>query len=425
MDFLSTNEDVMEIIFSFMSLKELLKCSSICKSWYYQTNRNSLWKRVCIQEQIQPEEWNWDAVDDEWKLGAPCDWKKCLMNFKKTIYNWKRNDYRRFFLEGSKVHTVANDRSTSDTLLVENAAGLDMYKIRNCNIIFFQRLYLKDVHIHWVTFNNNYVIVRFDCGFIVFKLQNGNYKEDYFIYNELGAIKCTNEEVVIRTRHTFSAGKRCIFSQNPFYCLLGNVLYFQFDSYCFPAHHSNDARVIHVWNLQQRKYLLKINCGSNNNYDRYYAYISNSEGTAVSAYNSFCEVCFTVKLDGIIYKLNVNETRLIIFEGPKTYSPPPPKTYNVLFCNKHTGEKELPTQKLVVNEGYILFENFSDILFMVNHRQVIAHKIYNRSIIWQKPVPHFLYVLKMILPRENGLMIFLRERITSGLASTASVFLDP
>uniref|UniRef100_A0A171A7M2 F-box only protein 16-like protein isoform x3 n=1 Tax=Triatoma infestans TaxID=30076 RepID=A0A171A7M2_TRIIF len=84
--------EICERILCCLNLKEILNCSLVCRSWYNITNScNLIWKRFCKQDEVIKNEWNYTVT--EW---FPCtsEWKMYFLNFKKTIYNWKRNIFK-------------------------------------------------------------------------------------------------------------------------------------------------------------------------------------------------------------------------------------------------------------------------------------------------------------------------------------------
>lgn len=84
MDFLSTNVDIFEKVLSYLDLNDVLKCISICKLWYYNTNINSVWKRLCEKEGIIPEHWDWKVNG---KVIFMFNKKKLYFtNFRKVLF---------------------------------------------------------------------------------------------------------------------------------------------------------------------------------------------------------------------------------------------------------------------------------------------------------------------------------------------------
>lgn len=88
-DFIATmiSHNVLEVIFSYLDLKDLFNCVLVCRSWrnYLEDENNDIWRSYCLR--TVPEE----ALKSE-LLSSVCTYKARLRAF---CHAWNPNDCSR------------------------------------------------------------------------------------------------------------------------------------------------------------------------------------------------------------------------------------------------------------------------------------------------------------------------------------------
>ncbi|KAK9511940.1 hypothetical protein O3M35_000497 [Rhynocoris fuscipes] len=186
MDYARRNAIVFRCILSSMDIYGVMKISSVCREWYEQINSdNLLWKRLCAEEGIPPEEWDWQD-NEQWLMGPPCKWKQCYINYQRTAFNFNKKQYKPYKY---RVHGLNVDYD-GQTLLFEAFDGLNICHINKNNIEFKQRLKFAN-KIAIAKTNTDFIVILQNEGlhFCIFHRLNDKYIFYYKIYLNKDEIK--------------------------------------------------------------------------------------------------------------------------------------------------------------------------------------------------------------------------------------------
>ncbi|XP_014244890.1 uncharacterized protein LOC106664038 [Cimex lectularius] len=130
-DLFELPEELLEVILSRLSVKDLVSCSKVSKMWRIGVNLNSIWKNICRNEGYsdklinttpphlfidQPKEDSEEKKID-CDLEPLCYWRRVFGRFKELARNWQDKKFQRFRLsEGSSpVHCLDSDGVTAVT----------------------------------------------------------------------------------------------------------------------------------------------------------------------------------------------------------------------------------------------------------------------------------------------------------------------
>lgn len=133
-------EEVLELIVSQLSVKDLLACSAVNIAWREKFNSDAFWKKLCIKNirdylkkvpsQVKPVFML--PNENEERLHPLCKWRICYMRQTHLINNWKSenfliSDFRSYV--GVVSAEVKIDSEGTHWLFIRTASELEIWNI--------------------------------------------------------------------------------------------------------------------------------------------------------------------------------------------------------------------------------------------------------------------------------------------------------